>query len=190
MTVKLYWKMSNAISSLCVFCGSSSGASARITDAGRELGALLAARGIELVYGGGGRGLMAVVADAVLQHGGKATGVIPRDMVEKEWAHGGLTELIVVDSMHERKAAMAARATAFAALPGGIGTIAEFFEVYTWWQLGLHGKPCALLNVDGYFNGLLTFLDHMVAMEFRPAEHRAGLHVARDPEALLHALGM
>ena len=175
---------------LCVFCGSSVGASARITDAGRELGALLAARNIELVYGGGGRGLMATVADAVLENGGRVTGVIPRDMVEREWAHAGLTELIVVDSMHERKAAMSLRASAFAALPGGIGTVDEFFEAYTWWQLGLHDKPCGLLNVDGYFTGLLTFLDHMVATEFLPARHRAGLHVARTPAALLESLRM
>ena len=174
---------------ICVFTGSNSGARAAYADAARELGTLLASRGIGLVYGGGRVGLMGTVADAVLAAGGEAIGVIPEALVAKEVAHASLTRLHVVGSMHERKALMADLADAFLAMPGGWGTLEEFFEVITWAQLGLHRKPCGLLNVDGYFDGLLAFLDHTIRERFVRSENAALLTVAATPAKLLDGLG-
>jgi uncharacterized protein (TIGR00730 family) len=174
---------------ICVFTGSNSGARAAYADAARELGTLLASRGIGLVYGGGRVGLMGTVADAVLAAGGEAIGVIPEALVAKEVAHTSLTRLHVVGSMHERKALMADLADAFLAMPGGWGTLEEFFEVITWAQLGLHRKPCGLLNVEGYFDGLLAFLDHSIRERFVRVENAALLAVAAAPAELLDRLG-
>lgn len=173
---------------LCVFCGSSKGGPAIYTESARRLGEAMVGRGWGLVYGGGHVGLMGVVADAVLQAGGPVIGVIPRSMVERELAHERLTELHVVETMHQRKALMAERATAFAALPGGVGTADEFFEIVTWRQLRLHAKPIGLLNVAGFFDPLLSWLDRTVTDGFLRAEHRALLHVADEPERLLDGL--
>ena len=174
---------------LCVFTGSNSGARAAYADVARELGTLLASRGIGLVYGGGRVGLMGTVADAVLAAGGEAIGVIPEALVAREVAHANLTRLHVVGSMHERKALMADLADAFIAMPGGWGTLEELFEVITWAQLGLHRKPCGLLNVEGYFDGLLAFLDHTIRERFVRAENAALLAVAAAPAELLDRLG-
>jgi uncharacterized protein (TIGR00730 family) len=176
------------VRSLCVFCGSSPGRSPAFAEAGRRLGAALATRGVRLVYGGGRVGIMGEVADAVLSAGGEAVGVIPRALVEREVGHTGLTELRVVESMHERKALMAELSDGFAALPGGIGTMEELFEVWTWGQLGLHRKPYALLDVEGYYRPLTAFLDHMVEEGFLPEGHRAMLLVESDPERMLERL--
>jgi uncharacterized protein (TIGR00730 family) len=146
------------------------------------------ADGIELVYGGANVGLMAVLADTVLAEGGDAIGVIPQPLVDREIAHPGLSDLRVVGSMHERKALMAELSDAFVALPGGLGTLEELFEVYTWSQLGLHRKPCALLDVDGYYSGITEFLAHAVRERFVSEEHRAMLVVEREPRALLERL--
>jgi len=173
---------------VCVFCGSSTGGRPAYAEAARRLGRLLAERGLGLVYGGGHVGLMGVLADAVLGKGGEAVGVIPRALVDKELAHAGLTELRVVTTMHQRKALMADLADGFAALPGGFGTGDELFEVLTWSQLGLHAKPIGLLNVDGFFNPLLAWLDHTVREGFVRPEHRRLLLEAADPGQLLDAL--
>jgi uncharacterized protein (TIGR00730 family) len=170
---------------ICVFCGSSAGARPAYAQATAELARLLVADGIGLVYGGANVGLMAVLADTVL---GEAVGVIPQALVDKEIAHPGLADLRVVGSMHERKALMADLADAFIALPGGLGTLEELFEVYTWSQLGLHQKPCALLDVEGYYSGIAAFLEHAVRERFVREEHRAMLVVERDPRALLDRL--
>src|SRR5215207_8224445 len=166
--------------SVCVFCGSSSGASPAYGEAARALGAHLAREGLTLVYGGASVGTMGVVADAALAAGGRVVGVIPRGLVAREIAHPGLTELVVVDSMHERKAAMADRADAFVALPGGLGTLEELFEVWTWGLLGIHAKPVALLDADGFYDPLLAFLDRAVDEGFVRAAQRAMLARARD----------
>jgi uncharacterized protein (TIGR00730 family) len=158
---------------ICVFCGSSVGARTAYADAAGYLGTLLAKRGIRLVYGGGKLGLMGIVADAALAAGGEVIGVIPQAMVQQERAHTGLTELRVVASMHERKAAMSDLADAFIALPGGFGTFEEFCEVLTWTQLGLQRKACGILNVCGYFDHLLGLFDQAVAERFLRPEHRA-----------------
>lgn len=173
---------------ICVFCGSSAGDDPRFLDAARRLGALLAERGLGLVYGGATVGLMGAVADAALAHGGHVTGVIPSRLVERELAHHGLPDLRVVASMHERKALMADLADGFVALPGGIGTLEETFEVLTWAQLGLHHKPIGILNVAGYYAPLLTFLDHAVASRFVRREHRDVLLIEHDPGRLLDRL--
>ncbi len=170
--------------SVCVFCGGNPGARPSYVAAARQLGGVLAARGLTLVYGGASTGLMGAVADAALAAGGKVVGVLPGFMVAREVAHPRLTELKLVGSMHERKAEMAARADAFVALPGGFGTLDELFEVLTWSQLGLHHKPCALLDVDGYYAPLVAFLDHAAAEGLLRHEHRAMLFVERDPERL------
>jgi uncharacterized protein (TIGR00730 family) len=174
---------------LCVFCGSSTGVRPEYLDAARSLGAALAKRGIGLVYGGASVGLMGAVADAALDAGGEVIGVIPTALWEKEIAHRDLTELRVVGSMHERKAQMAELSDGFVALPGGIGTLEELFEVWTWSQLGLHRKPVALLNVAGYYTPLLQFLDSAVTERFLRAEHRGMLVTAKDPETLLTRVG-
>jgi uncharacterized protein (TIGR00730 family) len=173
---------------ICVFAGSSSGVRREYLDAASDLGKLLAARGIELVYGGARVGLMGAVADAALAGGGRVTGVIPEALVEKEVAHNGLTDLRIVTSMHQRKALMADLSDAFVALPGGWGTLDEMFEILTWAQLGLHRKPCGLLNVQGYFERLLAFLDHTVEQGFVRREYGSLLAVSESPVALLEAL--
>jgi uncharacterized protein (TIGR00730 family) len=173
---------------LCVFCGSSPGARAAYGEAAEEVGRLLAGRGIGLVYGGGAVGLMGRLADAVLAEGGEAIGVIPEALMAREIGHRGLSELRVVGSMHERKALMADLADGFVALPGGLGTVEELFEVYTWAQLGLHRKPCALLDVEGYYEGVASFLAHAVEERFLRDDHRAMLMVESDPRALLARL--
>jgi uncharacterized protein (TIGR00730 family) len=171
--------------SVCVFCGSSAGARPEYVAAARCLGAVLAARHIRLVYGGARVGLMRELADAARRGGGEVTGVIPEALRALEVADTDLPDLRIVGSMHERKALMADLADGFIAIPGGAGTLEEFFEVWTWAQLGIHRKPCALLNVAGYFDGLLTFLDHSVGERFLRYEHRAMVLVDDDPERLL-----
>jgi uncharacterized protein (TIGR00730 family) len=173
---------------LCVFCGSSPGARSAYGEAAEELGRLLVAEGIGLVYGGGQVGLMGRLADAVLAAGGEPIGVLPQALVEKEIGHPGVADLRVVGSMHERKAMMADLADGFVALPGGLGTLEELFEVYTWAQLGMHRKPCALLDVEGYYRDLASFLDHSVSERFVRADHRQMLIVERDPRVLLERL--
>jgi uncharacterized protein (TIGR00730 family) len=173
---------------VCVFCGSSSGARPAYAEATAELARLLVADGLGLVYGGANVGLMAVLADTVLAEGGDAIGVIPQPLVDREIAHPGLRDLRVVGSMHERKALMAELGDAFIALPGGLGTLEELFEVYTWSQLGLHAKPCALLDVEGYYAGVADFLDHAVTERFVREDHRAMLVVESDPRTLLDRL--
>ena len=156
---------------ICVFCGSSAGGRPAYADAARELGTELARRGIGLVYGGGSVGLMGVIADAVLATGGEVIGVIPGGLASRELAHAGLTEQRVVGSMHERKATMASLADAFVALPGGLGTIEETLEMLTWVQLGIHDKPVVVLNVDGYFDGLLKMFATAVREGFLRREY-------------------
>jgi uncharacterized protein (TIGR00730 family) len=173
------------ITRLCVFAGSNPGARAEYRAASRELGRVLAARGVGLVYGGARVGLMGVMADAVLAAGGSVTGVMPAALVAKEVAHNGLTDLRVVSSMHERKALMSDLADGFIALPGGWGTWEEFFEVLTWGQLGLHQKPCGLLNVDGYFDRLLSFVEHSIDEGFVRREYQTMISVSESPAALL-----
>lgn len=173
---------------LCVFCGSSDGDDPAYPAAARELGGTLARAGIGLVYGGARVGLMGAVADAALAAGGEVIGVIPTALVEKEVAHTGLSDLRVVASMHERKALMAELSDGFVALPGGIGTFEELFEVWTWAQLGYHAKPCALLNVNGFYDGLIAFLDGVAARRFLKHAHRAMLIEARDADGLMTRL--
>ncbi|MBE0545042.1 MAG: TIGR00730 family Rossman fold protein [Verrucomicrobia bacterium] len=175
---------------LCVFCGSSRGNSDSFTAAAQALGEALAARSIELVFGGSHVGLMGVVADAVLAKGGKVTGVLPRFMADKELAHRRLTQLHLVDTMHARKQLMAELAEGFIALPGGFGTLEEIFEAITWQQLHLHACPCGLLNVDGYFNALLEFLRGSVAGGFVRPAHFDQLIVAASPAELLARFAM
>jgi len=173
---------------VCVFSGSSPGADLAYRAAATDLGHRVAERGIELVYGGASVGLMGAVADAALEGGGHVIGVIPQPLVDREIAHPGLGDLRIVDSMHERKAVMAELADAFVALPGGVGTLEELFEVYTWNQLGLHAKPLGLFNVRGYFDGLARFLDHAVAERFVTPQHRAMLLVEEKLDVLLDGL--
>jgi len=171
-----------------VFCGSSSGVNALYTEAARAVGKLLCRRGVELVYGGGNVGLMGVLADACLAEGGRVIGVIPQALVDKEVAHQGLTELRVVSSMHERKAAMAELSDAFAALPGGYGTWEELFEMLTWTQLGIQRKACGLLNVNGYYDPLLELADQAVSEGFLREANRELLLSDDEPERLLERL--
>lgn len=173
------------MNAICVYCGSSPGRDPAYAEAAEALAGEIAGRGLELVYGGAAKGLMGRLADAALAAGGRVTGVIPQALVDKEIAHEGLTELYVVSSMHERKALMAGRATGFVALPGGIGTLEEIIETLTWGQLGLHAKPCGLLNVRGYFDPLTAFLDHAEAEGFLRGAHRDMLLVDDDAAALL-----
>jgi uncharacterized protein (TIGR00730 family) len=172
---------------LCVFSGSSPGGRPDYAQAAEELGRALAAQDIGVVYGGAQVGLMGTLADAALEAGGQVVGVIPQALVDREIAHTGLSELHVVGSMHERKAKMADLADGFIALPGGMGTLEELFEVYTWTQLGLHSKPLGLLDVHGYYAQLAAFLDHAVAERFVTAEHREMLVVEQRAEALIEA---
>jgi hypothetical protein len=173
---------------LCVYAGSNVGARPEYTAAAAALAERMAGRGIGLVYGGGKVGLMGVLADTILAAGGEAVGVMPRPLVKREIAHTGLTELEVVESMHERKARMAELADGFVAVPGGIGTLEELVEVLTWRQLGIHAKPCGVLDVEGFYAGLSGLLDHMVREGFLRAENRAGLVWASEPGALLERL--
>ncbi len=173
---------------ICVFAGSSTGVRPGYRTAAEALGRALAACGINLVYGGGRVGLMGVLADAVLASGGHVTGVIPHALAAREVAHLGLTDLRVVGSMHERKALMADLADGFIALPGGWGTLDELFEILTWGQLGLHQKPCGLLNADGYFDRLLSFVDHSIDEGFVRREYRRMIAVAESPDALIDTL--
>jgi uncharacterized protein (TIGR00730 family) len=180
-------RLRRAMERLCVFSGSSPGARPDYERAAEELGRALAARGIGLVYGGASVGLMGIVADAMLDAGGDAVGVIPRALVDREIAHPGLSDLRIVGSMHERKALMAELADGFVALPGGMGTLEELFEVYTWTQLGLHSKPLGLLDVRSYYAKLVAFLDHAVEERFLTVEHREMLVVEERADALLEA---
>jgi uncharacterized protein (TIGR00730 family) len=173
---------------LCVFCGSNPGKEPVHTSVARDVGSLLARRGVRLVYGGGSNGLMGAVADAVLAGGGKVTGIIPQKLVERELAHARLTELLSVDTMHERKAQMANLSDAFLVLPGGLGTMEELFEVWSWAQLGFHRKPIGVLDTHGYFRPLRELMEHATTSGFM---RRADLELVtfdEDPERLLDAL--
>ena len=173
---------------ICVFCGSATGANPAFAEAARRLGAAIADRNMGLVYGGGNVGLMGAVADAVLAKRGRVIGVIPHSLEQKEVAHRGLTELHVCRTMHDRKRMMAERADAFIAMPGGYGTLEEIFEVITWAQLGIHHNPCALLNVDGFFDHLVAYLDHAVDAELLKPQFRRLLMVDTDVNRLLDAI--
>ncbi|WP_326543253.1 TIGR00730 family Rossman fold protein [Pseudorhodoferax sp.] len=174
--------------SICVYCGSRPGAHPNYGEAARLVGRWIGEHGGQLVYGGGHNGLMGMVADATLAAGGRVVGVIPKALVEKEWAHRGCTELHVVDTMHDRKRMMAERADAFLALPGGIGTFEEFFEAWTWRQLGYHDKPVGLLNVDGLYDGLEQFLQSVVRAQFVNDWQMGLVRVGRDAPELLKSL--
>lgn len=176
------------LSSVCVFAGSSPGARPEYAAAARTLGRSLAGEGIALIYGGGSVGLMGILADEALAEGGSVIGVIPRALFEREVGHDDLTELRVVESMHERKAQMADLADAFIALPGGMGTLEELFETLTWGQLGYHDKPCGLLNISGYWDDMLAALDRAVGERFLADAHRQMLLVEEEPHALLELL--
>lgn len=178
----------NSFRRICVFCGSSFGNSNLYRTVAEQLGCLLAQLGLELVYGGGRIGLMGVIADAVMATGGRVTGVIPQSMVAREVAHSALTDLRVVPSMHSRKALMAELADAFIALPGGFGTLEEFCEIVTWGQLGIHRKPCGLLNVGGYYDPLLKMFDHAVAEGFLKPEYRKLVLAAPNCQELLQQM--
>jgi uncharacterized protein (TIGR00730 family) len=173
---------------LCVYCGSRAGVAPAYADVARTLGRLIGSGGHGLVYGGGNVGLMGVIADAVLAAGGPVVGVIPEALVQREVGHAGLSEQHVVPDMHVRKRLMAERADAFVALPGGLGTLEELFEVWTWRQLGYHDKPIGLLNVGGFYDGLLAFMDHCVAQGFLDAAQRATVLVDTEPARLLDTL--
>jgi uncharacterized protein (TIGR00730 family) len=176
------------VSTVCVYAGSSAGTDPAYSIAARDLAALLVQRGHDIVYGGGRRGLMGVVADTALAAGGRVTGIIPEGMVAVEVGHTDLTELIVVATMHERKQAMADRSDAFVALPGGIGTLEELAEVWTWTHLGYQDMPVGLLNVKGYYDALIAFVDHATDQGFLHPDSRALLATAEDPVELLRAL--
>lgn len=173
---------------VCVFCGSYQGSQPIYMTAAHQMGNGLAQRGLGLVYGGGRVGLMGAVADGTIAGGGKVIGVIPQSLVDRELAHKGLSELRVVASMHERKAVMAELADSFVAMPGGFGTLDELFEIITWAQLGFHRKPIALLNIGGYFDPLITFIEHMETEGFIKPEHRNAVLVKNDVDSLLDTL--
>jgi uncharacterized protein (TIGR00730 family) len=175
------------VKAVCVYCGSSFGTDAAYLEATQTLARTFVRRGIRVVYGGAAAGLMGALADATLDAGGEVVGVIPQQLVDREIAHRGLTELHVVSTMHERKALMAQLSDAFVALPGGIGTLEELIEIFTWSQLGLHSKPLGVLNVNGYYDRLGAFLDHAVEQGFQPPQQRAKLVMAADTDALLAA---
>lgn len=174
--------------SICVYCGSRPGTNPAYAAAARTVGQWIARNNGQLVYGGGRNGLMGIAADAALQAGGRVIGVIPQALVEKEWAHQECTELHVVDTMHERKRMMAERADAFLALPGGIGTLEELFEVWTWRQLGYHDKPIGILNTAGYYQSLLHFLDTCVEQQFMGDWQMGLVQTSDTPEPLLRDL--
>jgi uncharacterized protein (TIGR00730 family) len=174
--------------SLCVYCGSRPGANPAYAQVAKSVGEWIGRHGGQLVYGGGHNGLMGLLADATLAAGGRVVGIIPKALVEREWAHKGCSELHVVDTMHERKRMMAERADAFLALPGGIGTFEEFFEVWTWRQLGYHDKPVGLLNVDGYYDGLLGFMQTGVEQQFMGPWQMELIRLGSDWQQLLPEL--
>ncbi|HEY8034575.1 MAG TPA: TIGR00730 family Rossman fold protein [Methylobacter sp.] len=174
-----------SINSICIYCGSSPGRLDAYASAAFSLAESLVSRNIRLVYGGASIGIMGMVADRVLELGGQAVGVIPKALAHKEVAHQHLTELHVTQSMHERKMQMAELSDGFIALPGGIGTLEELFEIWTWAQLGFHDKPCGLLNVEGYYDSLIKFLDHVRAEQFVKKHHHAMLIVETNPDVLL-----
>ena len=174
--------------SVCVYCGSRPGVDPQFAETARSVGRWIGRHHGQLIYGGGRNGLMGILADATLEAGGRVIGVIPKALVEKEWAHTGCTELHVVDNMHERKRLMAEQADAFLALPGGIGTLEEFFEVWTWRQLGYHDKPVGLLNLGGYYDSLLVFLASAVQQGFMSDWQMDLIHTGADAEALLQTL--
>jgi len=174
-----------AINSICIYCGSSPGRLEAYAAAANMLAEALVSRNLRLIYGGAGIGIMGRLADSVLALGGQVVGVIPKALAHKEVAHPNLTELHVTHSMHERKTRMAELADGFIALPGGIGTLEELFEIWTWAQLGLHDKPCGLLNVEGYYDALIQFLDHVLAEQFVKKQHHALLMVENHPDVLL-----
>jgi uncharacterized protein (TIGR00730 family) len=177
--------MAVPLRALCVYCGASNGNDPAYAEQARAMGAALAGNGIALVYGGGKVGLMGVIADEVLRRGGEVTGVIPQALMDKEVGHTGLSALHVVRDMHERKAMMAQLADGFVAMPGGMGTLEELFEMVTWAQLGIHRKPVGLFNPGGFYDGLLGFVAHMVAEGFVKPEHAQLLLADADPQALL-----
>jgi len=172
---------------ICVYCGSNLGKKPAYLEMAKKLGITLAERGMTLVYGGASVGIMGELADSVLCNGGKVIGVIPQVLVEKEVSHRGLSELKIVSSMHERKALMAELSCAFIALPGGLGTLEELFEVLTWGQLGFHEKPCGILNVSGYYDGLIEFIDHAVEQQYIKGVYRKMLLVRETPHELLES---
>ncbi|MCW2268426.1 LOG family protein YvdD [compost metagenome] len=176
------------VRSVCVFCGASTGVNPAYREAAIALGEAIAQRGLTLVYGGGAVGLMGIVADAAMAAGGEVIGIIPQALKSAEIGHTGLTRLEVVDGMHARKARMAELSDAFVALPGGLGTLEELFEVWTWGQLGYHAKPLGLLDVNGFYTKLGSFLDHVVEEGFVRPQHRAMLKLAVTPDELLDAM--
>lgn len=176
------------VRSVCVFCGASTGVNPAYREAAIALGQAIAQRGLTLVYGGGAVGLMGIVADAAMAAGGEVIGIIPQALKDAEVGHSGLTRLEVVDGMHARKARMAELSDAFVALPGGLGTLEELFEVWTWGQLGYHAKPLGLLDVNGFYSKLGSFLDHVVEEGFVRQQHRAMLRLADSPAELLDAM--
>jgi uncharacterized protein (TIGR00730 family) len=178
----------NHIRTLAVYCGSAPGSSSAFADATRATAAAMVAQGVDLVYGGGRLGLMGLIADSVLERGGRVYGVIPQALVNLEVAHTGLTELHRVETMHERKARMTDLADAFLAFPGGIGTLDELFEAWSWNALGYHKKPLCLLNVDGFWDGMIEFIDHATRSGFLSAQRRSQLLVAETPERALEML--
>ncbi len=186
--MQLHTTMSTSIKSLCVFCGSSDKVEQKYLDTALNLGSLLAQEKIRLVYGAGSTGLMGAVAEGTLQSGGEVTGVIPKLFDTPVLAHRGLTHIEVVDTIHQRQARMVELSDAFIALPGGYGTLGELFEALTWSQIGLHQKPIGLLNVDGYYNGLLSMLEHASQEGFIYSDHLGLFSCAQDPKALLEAL--
>jgi uncharacterized protein (TIGR00730 family) len=186
---KIFRKLASMeLKNICVYCGSNPGRLPVYKEQAQVFARELVKRELGLVYGGSSVGIMGVVADTVLAEGGRAIGIIPEALVRKEVEHKGLTELHVVGSMHERKAMMAQKSDGFVALPGGVGTLEELFETWTWAQLGFHGKPCGLLNVAGYYDKLAGFVDHMVGESFMKPEHRAMLIVESEPSRLLDRL--
>jgi uncharacterized protein (TIGR00730 family) len=176
------------VKNICVYCGANAGITSQYAEAARALGHALVARNLSLVYGGGNVGLMGVIADEVLRLGGEVTGVIPTALVEREVGHMGLTRQFIVKDMHERKAMMARLADGFIAMPGGMGTLEELFEMLTWSQLGIHAKPIGLLNVDGFYDSLNDFIRHAGAQGFIRPQHVALMNVESEPAALLSRL--
>ena len=177
-----------SLHSICVFCGSQAGGRPAYAEGARQLGALLAREGIRIVYGGSSLGLMGALANAALEQGGKVTGIIPTGLVQREVANHAVSDLIVVGSMHERKTQMSELADGFIALPGGLGTLEEFFEILTWAQLGIHDKPCGLLNLDGYFTPLVDFLDAAVREGFLLPKYRSLMLEGEGPADMLQRM--
>lgn len=175
--------------SICVFLGANPGKNESYAEAARNMGREIASRGMTTIYGGSNMGLMGILADGALEAGGKVIGVIPDSLVRKEVSHEGISELHVVSSMHERKSMMAKISDGFIAMPGGIGTLDEFFEIFTWAQLGFHKKPCGLLNVGGYYNKLLTFLDTVVEEGFLKEVHKNMVIMGESPAEIIDAFG-